>query len=41
MLRLLTFSLWLAYMPLTNAVERDYFGEGQVLLFPFFNVENG
>lgn len=40
MFRLFALSMLFAYIPLATAVERDYFGEGQVLLFPFFTVEN-
>lgn len=41
MLRTLLFVWLCTYLPSALAVERDFFGAGQVLLFPFFTTENG
>lgn len=41
MLRTVIFGLLCTYLSSASAVQRDYFGEGQVLLFPFFTAENG
>ena len=39
--RITVLFLLLVYLPAVTAVERNNFGKGQVLLFPFFNAENG